>query len=251
MKIPSLQNLSVDYPKLYREMQELQDHNWWFKVHYPAILDIVIPYIKPEMKVLDLGSASGWSTAGLPPTISRIMFDIRPLALTLCNNKSLARICGDAHHIPLRDSCCDVIICEGLLHQYEAFSPSDIVKEAVRICSPGGVIISAEPAFKCLYGSHDVVEGGCRRFKVGELTDLFSGLPVTCNRKTYLHLFVFAPAWFIRRFRKRDRTDLSMGNRVTNRICVWLGTIERWIGKYLPLPFGITAVVLMQKNIEK
>ena len=241
---------SVDYPALYEEMRELQDRNWWFKVHYPAILDLLKPYLRPGMKVLDLGSAAGWSTLNLPPGSERIVLDIRPLALSYCKGSYMIRLCADAHDIPMKDGSCDAIVCEGLLHQGEAHTPRRIVEEMVRICRPGGVIISVEPAFKCLFGSHDVVYGGSRRFRLKDILELFSGLPVSCRRKTYLHLFVFLPTWFIRRFFRRSNTDLNMGNSFTNAACICLGTIERWLNRLVPMPFGITAAVVLRRETE-
>ena len=232
-------------------MQELQGWNWWFKVHYPAILDLLEEYLKPGMLVLDLGSAGGWSTANLPVDVRRTMLDIRPAALTLSGRRPCAGVCGDAHYIPLRDGRFDVIICEGLLHQCEATDPRRIIEEAVRVCRPGGIIVSVEPAFNCLFGSHDLVFGGCRRYTTRSLLNLFSGLPVSCRKKTYLHLFVFIPAWLVRTFSKRSTTDLSLGNRLTNTICIWLGTVERWFNRLFPMPFGVTAAVLMHREPDR
>ena len=240
--------VSVNYPALYAEMQELQGRNWWFKVHYPAILDLIVPYLRPGMKVLDLGSAAGWSTRCLPEGVERIALDIRPLALSLCSGEFMGRICADAHNIPLQTGSCDAVICEGLLHQGEAHTPRRIVEEVIRVCRPGGVIVSAEPAFQCLFGSHDVVYGGCRRYRLDGLLDLFAGLPVCCLKKTYLHLFVFLPTWIVRRFNQREKTDLDMGNNLTNTVCIWLGTIERWLTRRVSMPFGITAAVLMLRE---
>ncbi len=237
----------VDYPALYAEMQSLQGRNWWFRVHYPAILDLLQPHLRPGMRVLDLGSAAGWSTRNLPEGIDRIALDIRPLALSFFGQGYRGRICADAHRIPFRGGSFDAVLCEGLLHQREASSPRRIVEEAVRICRPGGVLVSAEPAFRCLFGSHDVVFGGCRRFRLKELADLYSGLPVEILGKTYLHLFAFVPAWFVRRFRPHQGTDLGIGNRLTNNICVGLGTVERWITRRVPMPFGITAAVIFRR----
>lgn len=240
----------VDYPALYEEMRSLQGWNWWFKVHYPAILDLLKRHLKSGMLVMDLGSAGGWSTIDLPVGVKRIMLDLRPIALKLTKEKNSGRVCGDAHDIPLKTAACDVVVCEGLLHQCEAVNPRRIVEEAVRVCRPGGIIISVEPAFNCLFGSHDLVFGGCRRYTLPMLANLFNGLPVRSLRKTYLHLFVFIPTWLVRKFSKRTTTDLSLGNSLTNNICIGLGNIERWLTRIFPMPFGITAALLLRREEE-
>ncbi len=239
---------AVDYPALYAEMRALRGRNWWFKVHYPAILDLLGRYLKPGMVVLDLGSAGGWSTAELPVGVKRILLDLRPAALGIADGTTFGRVCGDAHSIPLRDGACDAVICEGLLHQREAASPRRIIEEAVRVCRPGGMIVSAEPAFDCLFGSHDLVFGGCRRYTLHSLQELFSRLPARCLKRTYLHLFAFFPVWLVRKFSQRATTDLSLGNSLTNAFCVWMGALERRLVRLFPMPFGITAVVLMLRG---
>ncbi len=225
----------------------MQNRHWWFKVHYPAILDMVRPYVKPGMTFLDLGSAAGWSTAGLPAGVSRILLDIRPLALKLARSRNCVRVCGDAHRIPLKDGICDVVICEGLLHQREAHDPGRIAREAVRVCRPGGLVVAAEPAFSCLFGRHDEVFGGCRRFTTEQLMELFSGQPVECLRRTYLHMFAFLPLWIVRRLSKRNATDLSLENPITNAVSLSLGTMERLLFRRLPAPFGVTASLLLRR----
>ncbi len=238
----------VDYPALYAEMRSLRGRNWWFKVHYPAILDLAGRYLKPGMRVLDLGSAGGWSSSELPGGVKRILLDLRWEALEISEGPVLGRLCGDAHYIPLGDDSCDAVICEGLLHQCEAISPRRIVEESVRVCRPGGIVVSAEPAFNCLFGAHDLVFGGCRRYTLRTLEKLFSGLPVRCRKRTYLHLFAFPPAWVVRKFSRRTATDLSLGNSFTNAFCVWMGALEKRLARRWSLPFGVTAMLIMRKE---
>ena len=242
---------AVNYPALYQEMQRLKDRHWWFKVHYRAILDIIRPYLKPGMVVLDLGSAGGWSTDGLPSDTTRILFDIRHLALKINRSRVFARVCGDAHNVPLKDGICDLVICEGLLHQSEAEDPRRIMREAVRLVRAGGLVLVAEPAFSCLFGRHDELFGGCRRFTTGELAALFSGQPVQFIRKTYLHLFAFLHLWIVRKTLNREATDLSLENPVTNTVNLWLGTMERWLTRRVSMPFGVTAALLVRRRQEE
>jgi len=129
----------VDYPALYEEMRSLQGWNWWFKIHYPAILDLLKGYLKPGMLVLDLGSAGGWSTANLPAGVKRIILDLRPIALKLTEGKIFGRVCGDGHEIPLKTGACDLVVCEGLLHQCEAVEPAGSSRRWSEFVAPEGL----------------------------------------------------------------------------------------------------------------
>jgi len=242
--------MTVDYHALYRQMVALRNWHWWFRSHYSSIQDTLRPYLKKGARLLDMGCGPGVGTARYPAGVGRILMDIRPLALSYCPKNVLARICSDADYIALRDETCDIVICSDLLHQRDVKDPRQVVKEAYRVCRSGGVILLVEPAFECLFGPHDEIENGIRRFTASGLLRLFDGLSVRTVRRTYFHLLMFFPAFLVRRvfsrFSSQKDTDLAFGNPVTNRLCLWLENLERLFNRYLSLPLGTSAAVLVQ-----
>ncbi len=242
--------MTVDYHALYRQMVALRNWHWWFRSHYSSIQDILKPYLKKGARLLDIGCGPGVGTSRYPSDVRRILVDIRPLALSYCPENVLARVCSDADYIALRDETCDIVICSDLLHQRDVTDPRQVVKEAYRVCRPGGVILLVEPAFKCLFGPHDEIENGIRRFTTASLLQLFDGLSVKKIRRTYIHMLMFFPAFIVRRifsrFSSQKDTDLAFGNPITNKLCLWLESLERWINRCLPLPLGTSAAVLVK-----
>lgn len=248
-------NIAVDYQALYSQMVSLRNWHWWFRSHYSFIQDILRPYLKKGVRLLDIGCGPGVGTSRYPVDVLRIMMDIRLLALSYCPTEVLARICSDADDIALRDETCDIVICSDLLHQRDVKDPRQVVKEAYRVCRPGGVILLVEPAFECLFGPHDEIENGCRRFTTAGLLQLFDGLSVKKIRRTYFHMLMFFPAFLVRRvfshFSSQHETDLVFGNSVSNTLSFWLESLERLINRCLLLPFGTSAAVLVKCEKKK
>ncbi len=241
-----------DYSDLYREMVAFQNWHWWFRVHYAWILDLLKPHLRAGVRFLDMGCGPGVCSSRIPLPIRIVLLDIRPLALSYCVSNPHGRICGDAKAAPFQGGIFDIVICSDLLHQRDVEDPRRVVNEAFRLCRPGGVILLVEPAFPCLFGPHDEVENGCRRYTTGALLDLFADGSVTVLRRTYLHLLMFVPAFLVRRMLGRHvtqkNTDLALGNNLTNTISYWLESAERWIGRYLRLPFGTSAALLVRRD---
>ncbi|HPJ72025.1 MAG TPA: hypothetical protein PK636_05025, partial [bacterium] len=123
---------------------------------------------------------------------------------------------------------------------------------------PGGKILLAEPAFECLFGAHDDVEGGCRRFTCASLAALSRGLPVRVVRSTYIHLTAFFPALLVRsfqrlpgmrkKFQRSGRTDLTRSNPIVNATWTLLGRLEGRCLQHVVFPLGTTAAVLLEKE---
>lgn len=66
-----------DYGAIYRQMVELQNRHWWFRVHYAWMEDILKPYLTAGARVLDMGCGPGIGTAKLSGFVFRLLLDIR------------------------------------------------------------------------------------------------------------------------------------------------------------------------------
>lgn len=240
------------YRAIYQQMVDLQNRHWWFRVHYDWIRDILKPYLTPGARVLDMGCGPGVATKNFPEPVFRILLDIRLQALAYCGPGSFARLCSDGASVPLKSESCDVVICSDLLHQCDVREPGRVVGEAFRVCRLGGTILLVEPAFDCLFGPHDEVENGCRRYTTAGLVRLFGDRRVRVLRKTYLHGLMFLPAYLVRhvfgRFSARKETDLTLGNRLTNAVSFRLESLERWLNRLVPFPFGTSAAILVRRE---
>lgn len=69
-------------------------------------------------------------------------FDLRVVSCNLADRKGVD-VVADGVALPLRDSCCDAVICSEVLEHVA--SPVPILREAYRVLRPGGVVLVCAP----------------------------------------------------------------------------------------------------------
>jgi len=248
----------VDREYIYREMVALADRHWWFRTHYRSLFHFARGGLGEGGNLLDVGCGPGGASRHYGPGWRKVLLDYEFCALSSYLMESGERVQARAGQIPLGTGTFDFVICSDTLHQTSVDNTREAVSEMARVCRPGGKILLAEPAFNCLFGPHDDVEGGCRRFTCSSLAGLGSGLPLRVVRSTYIHLTAFFPALLVRRIqrlpgirkkiRTAGKTDLALSNPVVNTIWTLLGRLEGRILQRLVFPLGTTAAVLLEKE---
>ncbi|HEV7209897.1 MAG TPA: class I SAM-dependent methyltransferase [Mycobacteriales bacterium] len=110
--------------------------------------DLLSRPLRPGERVLDVGCGTGWLAAGLV----RARPDLRLLGMDLSAGMlSRARAAGawplvqaDAAHLPLPDSCLDLIVARGVLHHLGDVGAA--LAEWRRVLLPAGaVVLTSEP----------------------------------------------------------------------------------------------------------
>jgi SAM-dependent methyltransferase len=258
VKPPARSPAAVDRELLYREMVELCNRHWWFRVHYRCLSDLVEPYLTGGRFIFDVGCGPGGASSQFSRSWERVFFDLNFRVLDSYIPRPVLRVQADAQRLPLGKNLADVVVCSDTLHQCSVRDVSAVVGELVRVCRPGGLVLLSEPAFDCLFGPHDDVEGGCRRFTRKRLEAALNQFPVEILRRTYLHPTAFLPALIIRKAQQigglqrtrleRHKTDLTVTNACLNYLFLVLGTCERFWLKRWEFPLGTSVAVVARKR---
>lgn len=104
-----------------------------------------IAEIQPGTLVADIGAGTGFITEGLLRmgakiiAIDQSMTMLEELDRKFNHNSNITCLIGESAHLPLPDDTVDYVFANMYLHH--THSPSDAIKEMVRIIKPGGKLI--------------------------------------------------------------------------------------------------------------
>jgi len=134
----------------------------------------------------------------------------------------------------------------------------EAVRELLRVCKPGGLLVLTVPAYKWLWSVHDDINEHKRRYTRGELKACLSQLPVTILRASYINTFLAPPLILYRLLRRLGRRFVDQTKATTSddfafpALLNWLllkifASESIWL-KHGSLPFGISLVCVARKN---
>lgn len=233
----------------YARMRELEDHYWWFVSRRRMAFSLMRRHA-PEGLTLDLGCGTGAVMAELQTDRPAIGIDLSGTALEFAAERGIEGLVkADAQALPLLTSSFAALITLDTLEHV----PNDVASaaEIARILRPGGVAIINVPAFRWLWGPHDVALMHCRRYKRSELVRLLEDAGLTVEFSSYGVFFLFPVVLAIRLMdrvaRREPKVVLPEVPEWANRFLIQMMGWEEKIMRHVPLPWGSSVVALARK----
>lgn len=152
-------------PGEYQKMFDLEDRYWWFVARRRLALNLVRQFA-PGDRLLDVGCGTGILLQEYGP--SAVGSDFSPLALEFCRRRGLESLVAcDAQMQPFATNSFDAVVALDVLEHV----PDDAAAfaEIARVLRPGGVVVLSVPAFRALWGPHDVALHHFRRYTRREI----------------------------------------------------------------------------------
>lgn len=238
-------------PSEYTKMFELEDHYWWFVGRRHLALKLLRSHTavaKPD--VLDLGCGTGVVLRELSAWATPTGLDMSDLALGFCRQRSLQRLIrGDGSKLPLQDNQFDAIIGLDIFEHIE--DDSAAFAEAYRALRPGGILVLSVPAFRSLWGPHDVALMHHRRYRAVEVRRRLEEAGFVVRRSTYSVFFLFPVVVVWRLFEKRKRgpakASLVAVPKWLNTSLVALQNLEASLISGINLPWGSSVIAVAQR----
>lgn len=202
----------------YDLLARLEDSHWWFlgrRRILCALADELLPAGRRSV-IVDVGCGAGGNLAALADRHECVGIDASEEALGHARRRfpqltfvradrpqDAADVIGRADLVMLND------VLEHVEHDREFLSG------VLELASSGAHVLITVPADMNLWGPHDVSHGHFRRYALGELTELWRGLPVEERLVSYFNARLYPVVRAIRtlgRWRNRawgsDDTDL-------------------------------------------
>ncbi len=115
---------------------------------------------------------------------------------------------------------------------------------------PGGLLIATVPAFRFLWSGHDAIHHHRRRYRRVELSALVREAGLEPLVLTYFNMLLFPPIAALRllaRLFGRAGGDDALPGRLLNRVLEAVFGLERHVVGRIPLPFGVSLLVIARR----
>ena len=182
--------------------------------------------------------------------------DCSALALECCRNRNLTNVLlAEGTHIPVQSATVEGVVSLDVLEHIDRVE--EAITECARILKPDGTLVVSVPAFRWLWGPHDVALMHFRRYTRRELRLALERAGFRVAKISYSVFLLFPVVVFIRLIDKLRRGEskvrLPQVSKFSNQFLIWLMDVESsWIEKFsLPWGSSVVAVAMRTADSEK
>ena len=235
-------------------MARLEREHWWFRAKRElAAQELARAGTRPGA-IADVGCGTGATTAALRALGfgTTIGIDPSPYAIRLARagDGDTPFVVARAEALPLRARSSRGVVCMDVLEHVE----DDVAAlgELARVVEPGSTLVLTVPAYMWAWSEHDRVLGHRRRYTARALRDRVAAAGLVVTRCTYFHSWLVPLAFLVRktalgRLARGSQEEASFVSPGVNRLFYLLTRIERGIIHRLPLPFGLSIMVVARR----
>ncbi len=243
----------------YKEYYHLERNHWWFVARGNILMNYIRKniYSDQPLRILNVGAATGRSSELLQQfgKVESLEYDKACFEFTRDNVK-IDIINASVLDLPYEDNSFDLVCAFDVIEHVE--DDALAVREMQRVCKPGGQVFVTVPAYMFLWSEHDVVNHHFRRYKLNELSHLFTSGRI--NYKSYFNFWLFPPIAFFRILSKlfsREKKEgesgsdfgVMGGQGMVNSIFHFIFNTENiFIKNKIRLPFGVSAILCWEKE---
>jgi len=234
----------------YARLFEAESRYWWYVARRECALSLLLGISRPN-RALDLGCGTGALMTELKAKgIDPEGIDMSTEALAFCRQRGLASlVLGRGEAIPIRSGSVPAVVALDVFEHVE--DDRAAFTETFRILQPGGALVLSVPAYRWLWGPHDVALMHFRRYSKKEILEKLSTSGFTITSASYAIFLLFPVVVLLRLIdrvlNRKPEVRLPKVPAWLNRLLVGLQRFETRLLMSFPLPWGSSVVVVAKK----
>jgi len=237
-------------PNEYISMHRLEDTYWWFIARRRFVAQLLTERrTSRRAKILDVGCGTGATLELLQRFGQATGVDSDRTALDICSlQRGLPVQQAHVEDLPFPDGSFDVVTCLDVLEHTDDDIPA--LREIRRVCAPGATFIAMVPAYRFLWSEHDEALKHRRRYVAHELRNKMTNAGFDVVSSTYFITMLFFPILAVRLWQGLFKRSIYPQTAIhelpgwLNALFVALLDVERFLTRFLNLPFGVSLVVV-------
>lgn len=238
---------------MYRIFFEIQKKHWWFVTKKDIVLDTINRHLtkNSETKVLDIGCGSGLMLNALEGVGQTFGMDMSDEAISFSKEIFGGKVEKGflPNSIPYEESFFNLITALDVIEHVD----DDIASlKAIRshLISEGKAVITV-PAYMFLWSKFDELNQHKRRYTISELQEKLVSAGFTVEKISYFNTLLFPAVFAVRLLNnilKRDgSSDIDMPNQPLNFVLEKIFGLEKYLLKFINLPFGVSILAVVKK----
>ncbi len=239
-------------------MFRLEDRHWWFQARRAAIGPLIDRYVPAGegQKILMVGCGTGGNLRLLQHKGKLFALDFSWDAVSRAKQRRQAEISqASAMALPFADETFDYVTCLAVFYHRGVTDDLAAMREAWRVCKPGGMFVSTDPAFNFVRSSrHDEVMHTGRRYTKRLLVQRLREAGFEPVRAGYYQMSLLPVAIAVRRLERllprresEYKSDLAVLPGWLNSLVAGFFKAEAALGRIAPLPFGLSVFCVARK----
>jgi SAM-dependent methyltransferase len=239
---------------------QLSDTYFWNTAHNDVTLRALSPHLRRlaagagrPLRILDLGCGPGNTLRLLDAHGIAFGVEYSTVALGVARRRGLTRVvAGNGLQLPVRSGSMDCVVALDVVEHFA--DDLAVVREALRILRPGGLLAASVPAFMSLWRSHDEMYGHHRRYSRAQFRSVLTRAGFAVERCDFIKCAYFLPL-LLRAKLDRARRGSSQGGDDFFELPGWANELLRQqiVWEYRLrlnrlLPFGVSLLAIATRR---
>lgn len=231
-------------------LHALETYHWWYvgaRAAYRTLLWLGLGTADGSRRMLEVGSGSGGNLPLLSSYGPTVGVEYSHLALQLTRERpALGLVQARAEALPFADNSFDGVHLLGVIEHLD--DDAAALREAGRVCRPGGAITLLTSALPILWSHHDEANRHKRRYLRRELASVIRSSGLVPLRLSYQNFFTLLPTLIVRLLQRltpqTPHYNMGQPGPFLNGLLGGLLGLEAWLIRYISLPIGVDLVAV-------